>query len=71
MPVQYFSPSTIEEAVELLSSGPNRRVFAGATDVVPQMRSGRPAPDGLIDLKGIARLTSVVNSGSMWVIFRA
>ncbi|MDA3038688.1 MAG: xanthine dehydrogenase family protein subunit M [Actinomycetota bacterium] len=68
LPVKYFSPSTIEEAVELLSSGPNRRVFAGATDVVPQMRSGRPAPDGLIDLKGIERLISVTDTGSMWVI---
>lgn len=68
MPVQYFSPSTIEEAVELLGSGPNRRVFAGATDVVPQMRSGRPSPDGLIDLKGIERLISVANQPTMWVI---
>lgn len=66
--MKYFSPSTIDEAVELLSSGPNRRVFAGATDVVPQIRSGRPAPDGLIDLKGIERLTSVTDNGSMWII---
>ena len=31
-------------------------MFAGATDVVPQMRAGRSAPDVLVDLKKIEEL---------------
>lgn len=65
--MRYFSPSTVEEAVELLSE-PANQVFAGATDVVPQMRAGRPAPGGLVDLKGIERLMTVTNGADKWVI---
>jgi CO/xanthine dehydrogenase FAD-binding subunit len=66
--LQYFAPSTVEEAVEMLASEPGRRVFAGATDVVPQTRSGRPAPVGLVDLKKIDRLMAVEQQDTQWVI---
>jgi CO/xanthine dehydrogenase FAD-binding subunit len=66
--LQYFAPSTVEEAVEMLASGPELRVFAGATDVVPQTRSGRPVPVGLVDLKKIDRLMSVEQQDTQWVV---
>ena len=66
--MKYFAPSTIEEAVGLLASEPGTRVFAGATDVIPQMRAGRPEPEGLVDLKRIERLVSVQRSDTMWTI---
>jgi len=57
----------VEEAVGLLA-GPNAKVFAGATDVIPQIRAGRGEPDSLVDLKKITRLTSVDNGASHWTI---
>ena len=66
--MKYQSPTSVEEAAEALAANPDARVFAGATDVVPQMRSGRIAPDVLIDLKGIEELSSVADDGSKWVI---
>ena len=49
--MEYAAPTTVDEARTLLADNPGSRVFAGATDVVPQMRSGRPEPSVLIDLK--------------------
>jgi carbon-monoxide dehydrogenase medium subunit len=66
--VDYFAPTSVEEAVSLLAAGGNRRVFAGATDVIPQIRSGRPEPEALIDLKKIARLTQVTRTERGWTI---
>lgn len=62
------SPNTVAEAVELLASEGDARVFAGATDLIPQMRSGRPEPSVLIDLKRIDRLISVDVTGTTWTI---
>lgn len=66
--LKYFAPSTVEEAVEVLASEPGAQVFAGATDVVPQIKSGRPEPESLVDLKKIERLVSVTDTGDKWVI---
>jgi CO/xanthine dehydrogenase FAD-binding subunit len=66
--VKYTSPTSVEEAAAALAANPSARVFAGATDVVPQMRSGRIAPEVLIDLKGIEELTSVSADGEKWTI---
>ncbi len=52
----------------MLAAGPNRKVFAGATDVIPQIRSGRPEPEALVDLKKIARLTAVTKTTTGWTI---
>ena len=57
--MDYVAPTTIEDAVGALSSTPESRVFAGATDLIPQIRSGRPEPGLLVDLKRIERLTAV------------
>jgi len=38
--------------------------FAGATDVVPQIRAGRKQPEILVDLKGIKELMSVSNEAT-------
>jgi carbon-monoxide dehydrogenase medium subunit len=65
--VKYFSPTSVEEAVGLLASG-GGRVFAGATDLIPQLRAGRPEPDSLVDLKRIDRLVSLTRSDSGWTI---
>jgi carbon-monoxide dehydrogenase medium subunit len=52
----------------MLVETPDAKVFAGATDVIPQLRAGRPEPEAMVDLKGIERLSSVRRSGGTWVI---
>ena len=66
--MKYVSPSTIEEATALLADSQSAKVFAGATDVIPQLRAGRPAPEVLVDLKGIKRLTSVSSDDAKWTV---
>lgn len=68
MHVDYVAPTTIEEAVGALASSPDSRVFAGATDLIPQIRSGRPEPGLLVDLKRIDRLTHVTEGDTSWTI---
>ena len=66
--MDYVAPTTIEEAVGALASSPDSRVFAGATDLIPQIRSGRPEPGLLVDLKRIDRLTHVTEGDASWTI---
>ena len=66
--MKYAAPSSVEEATSLLSSSPSAQVFAGATDVVPQIRAGRPVPDVLVDLKKIDELVSLTNDAEKWTV---
>ena len=66
--MRYIAPTSVAEVVALLAEDPEARVFAGATDLVPQMRAGRPEPSIAIDLKKIARLTDVSLHGGTWRI---
>ena len=66
--MKYASPTTVAEAADLLGSDPGARVFAGATDLVPQIRAGRPRPSLMIDLKRIERLVTISRNGSMFSI---
>ena len=66
--MKYVAPSSVEEATSLLSNSPSAQVFAGATDVVPQIRAGRPAPEVLVDLKKIEELVSVANDEDKWTV---
>ena len=56
----YEAPSTIEEAVRLLSaSGDGARVLCGGTDILIQMRAGIRRPSRLVDVKGIPELRRI------------
>ncbi len=66
--MRYAAPTTIDEARALLAANSNAIVFAGATDVVPQMRSGRSEPSMVIDLKKINRLMSVSLKDNVWQV---
>ncbi len=66
--MDYVAPTTIEDAVGMLGSTPDSRVFAGATDLIPQFRSGRPEPGLLVDLKRIDRLTALTEGDTSWTI---
>jgi len=66
--MKYAAPTTVDEVQSLLSDNPGAQVFAGATDLVPQMRAGRPAPPLLVDLKRVDRLMAVTHADGQWTI---
>lgn len=66
--MNYLAPTTVEEATRILAEQSSAKVFAGATDVIPQIRAGRPEPEVLVDLKKIDRLTAVTSNGGGWTI---
>jgi CO/xanthine dehydrogenase FAD-binding subunit len=66
--VKYAAPTTVGEAQSLLASDPGATVFAGATDLVPQMRAGRAEPSVAVDLKKINQLTAVGHRDDTWTV---
>lgn len=53
----YLQPRTIEEAVDLMAEyGDRGSVLAGGTDLLVQMKTGRIAPEVLVDIRGIPHL---------------
>ncbi len=66
--MKYAAPTTVDEARSLLADNPGSRVFAGATDLIPQLRAGRPEPSVMVDLKKIDQLMSVSHDGGQWTI---
>ena len=64
----FHSPNTIDEAVALLAANPGARPLSGGTDLIVQMRSGRSAPNAIVDLKRIAGLTGVRRDGDGFAI---
>ena len=66
--MKYASPTAVAEAVDLLASDPEARMFAGATDLIPQIRAGRPEPTVMVDLKRIERLCAISTNGSSFTV---
>ncbi|MDG2025624.1 MAG: xanthine dehydrogenase family protein subunit M [Acidimicrobiales bacterium] len=66
--MKYAAPTTVDEAIGLLAGDADAQVFAGATDLIPQIRSGRPKPFTLVDLKKIDRLVGASESGGTWTV---
>lgn len=66
--MEYLAPTTVDEAIEALRNEPNAKVFAGATDLIPQIRAGRPEPPLVIDLKAIERCSTITETDSGWTI---
>lgn len=53
----YFQPGTIKEAVDLLSEyGDKCKVLAGGTDLLVEIKTGRIAPEVLVDIRKIPDL---------------
>lgn len=64
MTMEYFAPSTVDEAVQYLArAGGSARVLSGGTDLLVQLRSGRIRPDVIVDVKHIRELTSIRAEG--------
>jgi len=60
MKFEYIRARTLEEALQVLADyGPEARVLAGGTDLLPEMRSGKLAPRYLIDISRLAELQGI------------
>ena len=66
--MKYAAPTSVDEAQALLGSEPGAQVFAGATDMIPQVRAGLPEPPLAIDLKRIPRLVDIRLDSDTWVV---
>lgn len=59
-PFEYFRPSSLKEASELLVRyGDGAHLLNGGTDLIVRMRDGLTLPEAVIDLKGIDQLSRI------------
>lgn len=56
---EYFSPTSVQEALELKKDIPHSRFIAGGTDLWVQIRAGECKPSALISLRSIPALSSI------------
>ncbi|MCP5088705.1 MAG: 4-hydroxybenzoyl-CoA reductase subunit beta [Rhodobacteraceae bacterium] len=56
---QLIEPSTVDEAVAALQDAPGAVLCAGGTDLVVQLRQGLSDPGTLVNLSGVAALSTV------------
>jgi len=66
--MEYILPQSVDEALSILNSKTNTAVFAGATDLIPQIRGGWPEPEFLVDLKNIPSLMDIGFKNGTWKI---
>ena len=58
----YHAPSSVEEALDLLSGNEDAKILAGGHSLIPMMKTGLAAPGTLIDLGKTAGLSYVNES---------
>jgi len=67
--MRFEAPDTVEAAVALLAGEAGTAYpLSGGTDLLVQMRSGRIAPDLVVDTKRIASLREIARDGKGWRI---
>jgi carbon-monoxide dehydrogenase medium subunit len=65
--VRFEVPASAQEAAILLAQAKGKgRVLAGGTDLLVQMRSGRLAPELIVDVKGIDEMVTVRQEQDGW-----
>ncbi len=64
----YHRPASVAEAVKLIGEHPDDKVLAGGQSTLPSMKLGLLAPEGFIDLSGIAELKGIRVDGTNVVI---
>ncbi len=57
--VDYESPSSVQEAISLLSGDRKAKMLAGGTDVLVQLRAGGGDADLIVDVKNISALNEM------------
>jgi CO/xanthine dehydrogenase FAD-binding subunit len=57
---RYFTPQTPSEAVNILQQAAGKgRVIGGGTDLLPEIRTGKSAPETLVDISNIPELNQI------------
>ena len=64
----YHKPTTIADAVTVLSASDASRPLAGGMTLLPTMKQRLSAPEGIVDLSAIAGLKGIILEGDMLVI---
>lgn len=59
----YFAPTSVQEAVDLLGQHPEAKILAGGHSLVPMMKLRLANPPALIDINGIAELHGIEQAG--------
>src|SRR6187200_979236 len=62
--VEYTSPNTVEEAIELLSANDGARALAGGQTLINVMKARAASPDVLVDLQDLDELRGVHDLGN-------
>jgi carbon-monoxide dehydrogenase medium subunit len=65
---EYAAPTSLSEAVSLLSKNPDAKALAGGHSLLPVMKLRLSSPSMLVDLRNIAELRGVSAQGSSWRI---
>ena len=60
----YHRPASVAEAIKLMGEHPDDKVLAGGQSTLPSMKLGLLAPEGFIDLAGVAELKGIRVEGS-------
>jgi carbon-monoxide dehydrogenase medium subunit len=60
----YHRPASIAEAVKLIAQHPDDKVLAGGQSTLPSMKLGLVAPEGFVDLAGVAELKGIRVEGA-------
>ena len=60
----YHRPASVAEAVKLIGQHPDDKVLAGGQSTLPSMKLGLLAPEGFIDLAGVAELKGIRVEGN-------
>ena len=62
--IRYLRPSSLDEAIDAFAAaGSAARIMAGGTDLLVQMRSGAVRPGLIVDIKKIAEMTAIEETG--------
>lgn len=66
---QYAAPNSVDEAVALMAGAKGAgRILAGGTDLLVQMRAGVLSPGIIVDVKKIAEMSTISESGGSFRI---
>ncbi len=69
MSLSYASPTTVNEAVALLTGATGlTKILSGGTDLLVQLRSGRVKPDIIMDTKKIPGILGIIETEAGFVI---
>ncbi|MEU8222839.1 xanthine dehydrogenase family protein subunit M [Kribbella sp. NPDC048915] len=67
-PFEYYSPTTVDEALTLLREHSDAKVLAGGQSLMPALRLRLAAPESIVDLAKIDELRGVRDDGDALVI---